>query len=145
MITYRIMQPDDIDRVIPVYIEYYNGHDGGEWTEETVRRRIHQVLGSVDSYCLIAEDGGAVIGFAMGRFEQYDDLIAYDLVEIVIADKHQNKGLGTAFMEELERRVKAEGAAMVQLEAVNDEMHAHFYGKLGYNDATNLVLKSKFL
>lgn len=48
-------------------------------------------------------------------------------------------------MLELERQVKAAGAAMVQLQSVNDEMHSHFYGKLGYRDAKNLVLKSKLL
>jgi len=48
-------------------------------------------------------------------------------------------------MAELEERVKEMGAAMVQLVSVNDEMHEHFYGKLGYGDATNLKLKSKFL
>lgn len=37
------------------------------------------------------------------------------------------------------------GTGMVQLEAVNDELHEHFYGKLGYGDATNMKLKSKFL
>ncbi len=55
------------------------------------------------------------------------------------------KGVGTAFVLELERQVKAAGAAMVQLQSVNDEMHSHFYGKLGYRDAKNLVLKSKLL
>lgn len=34
---------------------------------------------------------------------------------------------------------------MIQLASVNDEMHRHFYGKLGFQDAGNLVLKSKFL
>lgn len=143
-ITYKIMEEADIERVIPFYIEYYNA-DGDNWTEETVRRRIWQVLGSPDSYCLMAEHEGKAIGFAMGRFEQFWDLAAYDLVEIILARKYQGKGLGTAFMLELERRVKELGAAMVQLEAVNDEFHRHFYGKLGYYDSNNLSLKGKFL
>ena len=143
-ITYRAMTEADIASVIPLYMEYYNAQ-GDERTPETVRRRIWQELGSVDSYCLMAESNGEPIGFAMGRFQQYFDLMAYDLVEIVIAAQYQNRGIGTAFMQELERRVKEQGAAMVQLEAVNDELHAHFYGKLNYYDATNLVLKAKFL
>lgn len=141
---YRIMLESDIQRVIPLYIEYYNSL-GDEWTEETTYRRIYQVVGSPDSYCLIAEDGDTVIGFAMGRFEQYYDLVAYDLIEIVIDGAFQNRGLGTAFMEELERRVKEKSAAMIQLQAVNDEMHEHFYGKLGYKNANNFVLKTKWL
>lgn len=103
------------------------------------------MLGAPDAYCLIAEEDGNAVGFAMGRFETFYDLTAYDLVEIVVASAYQKRGVGTRMMAELERRVKAMGAAMVQLEAVNDAMHEHFYGKLGYRDAGNLKLKSKFL
>ena len=141
---YKIMEAADIDRVVPLYIDYYNAQ-GDEWTPEIVRRRIWQVLGSPDSYCLMALEGGEVLGFAMGRFEQFYDLTAYNLVEIVIAGPHQNRGLGTALMGELERRVKDQGAAMVQLMAVNDEAHERFYGRLGYKNAVNLVLKARFL
>lgn len=145
MVAYREMMREDVAQAATLHADYYNEHEGGEWTIPRAIRRINQVLLSMDSYCLVAEEGNELIGYAIGRFEQYDDLMAYDLVEIVISATHQNKGAGTAFMSELERRVMAEGAAMVQLQAVNDEMHAHFYGKLGYKDATNLVLKSKFL
>ena len=142
---YRIMTEDDIYAVIPLYMEHYNTYEGGEWTESTTCKRIHQVWSREDSLCLVLEEGGNVLGFAMGYFEQYDDLKAYDLVEIVIAHDHQNQGIGTRFMLELERRVKELGGAMIQLQAVNDEMHTEFYGKLSYQYCNNLVLKCKFL
>ncbi|MBR2445962.1 MAG: GNAT family N-acetyltransferase [Clostridia bacterium] len=143
-ITYRQMQKEDIAKVTPLFIEYWNG-TGDEWTPELVYSRVWQVLGSPDSYCMIAEDGENVIGFAMGRFETFYDLTAYNLVEIIVASEYQKSGIGTKMMAELEEEVKEMGAAMVQLISVNDEMHEHFYGKLGYGDATNLKLKSKFL
>lgn len=139
------MNEADINSVIPLYIDYYNKIEDSCWTEETTYKRIHQVLSREDSYCVMLEDENAVIGFAMGYFEQYDDLTAYDLVEIVIAHPYQNKGLGTDFMRELERQVKEKGASMVQLQAVNDETHNRFYGRLQYKDVKNLILKSKWL
>ncbi len=90
-------------------------------------------------------EGDTLAAFAMGYFEQYDDCFAYDLVEIVVAADRQNCGIGTALMRELEARVKEMGAMLVQLQAVNDERHEYFYGKLGYKDAKNLVLKTKML
>ncbi len=144
MTTYRSMTEADITRVIPMYIEYYNA-EGDSWTPETVRRRIWQVLGSPDSYCLLAEHSGEVLGFAMGRMEQFWDLTAYNLEEIVIAKAHQNQGHGSALMRELEGRVKGLGAAMVQLKAVADEQHERFYSRLGYYNSDNLRLKGKFL
>ncbi len=143
-ITYRQMQKEDIHKVIPLFIQYWNGL-GDQWTDELVYRRIWQVLGSPDSYCMIGESDNCVVGFAMGRFETFYDLTAYNLVEIVVASEYQNRGFGTKMMLELENRVKQLGAAMVQLFAVNDNMHEHFYGKLGYKDTTNFKSKCKFL
>ena len=141
----RKLEEADIFRVIPLYMEYYNEKEGGCWTEQTTFKRIHQVWSREDSYCLILELGEEPAGFAMGYMEQYDDLVAYDLIEIVIAAQYQNRGLGTQFLLELERQVKAAGAAMIQLQAVNDDMHEKFYGKLNYGNASNLVLKCKML
>lgn len=142
---YRKMTVDEIQKVVPLYIEYYNNCEDGEWTIETTYKRIHQVLSREDSYCLILEDDEVTLGFAMGYFEQYDDCFAYDLVEIVVSAKLQNQGIGTQFMNELEKRVKDKGAMLIQLQAVNDAHHNHFYGKLGYKNATNLTLKTKML
>lgn len=128
---YNILKVTDIEKVIPLYIEYYNEIEGTEWTEETVYKRIHQVVTIEDSYGLTLSKDNSIIGFAMGYFVQYDDGKAYDLIEIVISYKYQRMGIGTLFMKELEKRVKELGAFLIQLEAVNDEMHNNFYGNLG--------------
>jgi predicted N-acetyltransferase YhbS len=142
---YKILCEADIEKVIPLYLEYYNNHEGTKWTKEKVFRRIHQVWSCEGSYCLILENGEKVLGFAMGYLEQYDDCKAYNLAEIVIASEYQKKGIGTALMMELEHRVKGMGAALIQLQAVNDAAHSRFYGRLGYQNANNLILKTKWL
>lgn len=143
--TYRKMEETDMEPLILLYMNYYNEKEDGQWTAQTTYKRIRQVLTREDSYCLVLEEDGRIIAFAMGYFEQYDDGFAYDLVEIVVDADYQNKGIGKALMRELESRVKEEGAMLVQLEMVNDEHHEHFYGNLGYKTATNLVLKTKLL
>lgn len=144
-LTYKIMSEEDINRVIPLYIDYYNNHEDSEWTEATTYKRIHQVWSREDSLCLLFEENEKLIGFAIGYFEQYDDLKAYDLIEIVIAHPYQNKGIGTLCMLELEKKVKVLGGSMIQLQSVNDAMHEKFYGKLQYQNAGNLILKVKCL
>ena len=86
--NYRIMTEPDIDTVIPLYMEYYNTN-GDCWTPETAHRRIWQVLGSTDSYCLIAEQQGAILGFAIGRFETYSDLTALFAAEQLACEIQQ--------------------------------------------------------
>lgn len=142
---FRRMTEEDIEKIIPLYIEYYNNNEDAEWTTETTYKRIHQVWNREDSYCLVWEKKNDIVAFAIGYFEQYDDCFAYDLVEIVVATHLQNKGYGSRFMKELETCVKDEGAMLIQLQAVNDDLHNHFYGKLGFKDASNLVLKTKIL
>ena len=142
---FRKMNEEDIGKVVPLYIEYYNNNEDAEWTTETTYKRIHQVWSREDSYCLVWENKNDIVAFAIGYFEQYDDCFAYDLVEIVVTTQLQNKGYGSRFMKELESCVKNEGAMLIQLQAVNDDLHNHFYGKLGYKDASNLVLKTKIL
>ena len=139
------MDIKDIDLVVPFYIEYYNSHEDGCWTEETAKRRIRQVLTMEGAYSLIMKDDeGEVCGFVMGYFKQYDDIVGYTLEEILIAHEHQNKGYGSALLAELEARVKEAGASCVELQAVKDEMHERYYGTAGYRDAKNFVLKVKW-
>jgi len=144
-LQYKPLTVEQINDVIALYIDYYNTVDGGEWTKETTYKRIHQVVTREDAFGLVLVADGETAGFAMGYFSQYDDGVVYDLVEIVIARQLQRQGLGTQFMRELEARVKDAGAFLIQLEAVNDEMHERFYGALGYHTAANLVPKSKIL
>lgn len=140
-----VMTVEDIDLVIPIYLDHYNHHEGGCWTRETATRRIRQVLTILDSYSLIMTDeNGEVCGFVMGYFKQYDDIVGYTLEEILIAQARQNRGLGSALLAELEARVKAAGASCVELQAVKDEMHERYYGKAGYRDARNFTMKVKW-
>jgi len=139
------MHVEDINLVLSLYIDYYNNYEEGCWTEATAKKRIKQVLTMDDSFSLILkDDNNAVCGFAMGYFKQYDDIVGYTLEEIVIAYPYQNKGLGSMLLAELEARVKEAGASCIELQAVKDEMHEKFYGKAGFGNAGNFVLKVKW-
>jgi predicted N-acetyltransferase YhbS len=80
----------------------------------------------------------------MGYFKQYDDIVGYTLEEIIVSRENQNKGLGSALLAEVEHRVKEKGASCVELQAVSDEMHERYYGKAGYKNAKNFVMKVKW-
>lgn len=139
------MTLSDVEEILPFYIDYYNNHEDGCSTEATAGRRIRQVVNTDDSYSLIMRnDDGEACGFAMGYYKQYDDIVGYKLEEIVIAYEYQHKGWGSFLLAELESRVKAAGAACVELQAVKDEMHEKYYGKAGYGDAKNFVMKVKW-
>jgi len=139
------MNLDDIESVLPLYINYHNTYEEGRWTEQTAGKRIQQVITMMDSFSLIMkEDNGETVGFVMGYFKQYDDIVGYTLEEIIIAAEHQHKGFGKLLLNEIGNRVKERGASCVKLQAVNDEMHENYYGKAGYRNANNFVMKVKW-
>ncbi len=141
----REMNAEDIDLVLPLYIEYYNKYENSCWTETTAKKRIKQVLTIEDSFSLIMKDDNDIAcGFVMGYFKQYDDIVGYTLEEIIIAYQYQNKGYGSMLLAALEAKVREAGASCVELQAVNDEMHERYYGKAGYSDAKNFVMKVKW-
>lgn len=139
------MNLNDVESVLPLYIDYYNNHEGGCWTEQKARKRIQQVLTIEDSFSLIMnDDQDSVIGFVMGYFKQYDDIVGYTLEEIVISAENQHKGFGTLLLKEIEKRVKEKGASCIELQAVYDDLHEQYYGKAGYKNAVNFVVKVKW-
>ncbi len=91
----------------------------------------------------LQHEGGETTGFVMGYYKEFDDLKAYFLEEIVIFTGFQNKGYGTLFLQELEARIRENGAEHVELLSVNDEHHMHFYQKLGFYPAKNLTMMGK--
>lgn len=141
----QVMNVEDIYKVLDLYINYYNKVEGSSWNEKTAYKRIHQVISMEDSFSLIAQDKTKTLGFVMGYFKQYDDIIGYTLDEIVIDYKFQNRGYGTALVKRLENYVKDMGASCVELKAVNDKMHDNFYGKIGYQDSSSFIDKVKWL
>lgn len=141
----QVMNVEDIYKVLDLYINYYNKVEGSSWNEKTAYKRIHQVISMEDSFSLIAQDKTNTLGFVMGYFKQYDDIIGYTLEEIVIDYKFQNRGYGTALVKRLENYVKDMRASCVELKAVNDKMHDNFYGKIGYQDSSSFINKVKWL
>lgn len=140
---YDNLTEENIDLVVNNYVDYYNNFEGGCWTYEKAYKRIHQVMTIEGAECLVQYDDEKMTGFAMGYYKEFDDLKAYFLEEIVIFAEYQNKGYGTAFLNELEVVIRQNGVEHIELISVNDEHHMHFYEKIGYYAASNLKMMGK--
>lgn len=142
----RLMEEKDLPQMINIRMDYYNNTDETNWTKETSEISLRQTTDRKSAYCLVLEDDNkAIIGFVNGFFEQFHDIVGYALVEILISKENQSKGYGTILMEEIEKQVKEKGASIIQMQAVNDDFHHHFYGKLGYNNSSTYVNKVKWI
>jgi len=143
MIRYDRMTEDNIEEVVSKYIEYYNEVEDGCWVHEKAFKRIHQVMTIEDSACYLQYDDEKLVGFLMGYYKEYDDLLGYYIEEIVIFKGFHNRGFGTAFLEKIQKDILERGATLVELLSVKDEHHMHFYKKEGFFEAANLTLMGK--
>ena len=126
------MNLNDVESILPLYIDYYNNHEERCWTEETARKRTQQVFTTMDSFSLIMKNAkDSAIGFAMGYFKQYDDIVGYTMEKIVISADNQHKGFGYVLLKEIGTEVKDKGACCVELQAVNGDLREQYYGKAG--------------
>lgn len=142
---YRVMTETDMEQIVNKYIEYYNSAEDCCWTYEKAYKRIHQVLTTEDSLCMIQmDDYGDIVGYLMGYYKEFDDITGYFLEEIVIFSGKQNMGYGTAFLQELEQVLIENGVACIELNSVNDDQHMHFYSKMGFYEAKNFTMMGKF-
>ena len=139
----RKFNTDDIDKVISIYMNYFNNIEGDSWTKETVRKRLSQIINREDYFGLAILMEDKIVGFVLGGFEQFFDGKIFHIIEIFIDYNYQNKGLGQTLMEKLEQEVKKMGAFRVILEAVDDEKRNKFYNKMGYQNCNNLIIKGK--
>jgi len=136
----------DIKLIVPSYIEYFNTHEGARWTDQKVERRLLQLIMREDCLGLLMIDKEDFVGFVVGQLIQYEDGLVFDLNELFIADKYQNKGHGSKLLNAIEIEAKAKGAFRIQLTAENDEKHHRFYNdKHGYFDCSNNLFKAKQL
>ena len=143
--NYNVMNEKDLDIITSLYVKYYNENEDGIRTFEKAYKRIKQVLLTPDSYCLIQEINGVYTGFLMGYIKEYDDLKSYFLEEIVVFKEYQNKGLGTLFINELQKHLLDKEVSMIELMSVNDSKHLNFYEKFSFEKSNNLLVMSTFL
>lgn len=137
---------NNLDEMAKIYIDYYNNNEDGCWSEEKAKKRIAQMITINDSNCLcLYNDEEKMIGFILGYYREFDDLLGYCLDEIIVDLKYQNQGYGKLLMEKLEETVESDGASMIELTSVNDEHHKHFYKKCGFYISDNFIQMSKFI
>ena len=80
-----VMNVNDIELVVPLYIDYYNNCEDGCWTEATARRRIQQVLKIEDSYSLIIRDIYNITKWRKCHPRIYDNFFLYVLSAYALA------------------------------------------------------------
>lgn len=143
---YTTFNISDIDVIAPLYLNYFNKVENAKWELETVKRKFKQLLFREDLLAFKLENDLEIIGFYIGQLVQFDDGLVFELLELLIFRKYQNKGYGSKLLLRAIADAKEAGAFMIQLTSAVDEEHYHFYNiKHGFSDASNNIWKMKII
>jgi GNAT superfamily N-acetyltransferase len=98
----------------------------------------HEGWGRAGDTALVAEEDGRLLGLVWYRFfteevhgEGYVDEQTPE-VAVAVVDERRGSGIGTALMEAIHERARAEGVARISLSVDHDNPARRLYERLGY-------------
>ena len=98
--------------------------------------RLRQILADDDYTTLIAEEGGAPVGFVGIRrgFAYEADEPYAQIMALAVAESHRRLGIGAALMRAAESRLERRGISFAVVTTGNQRSDAHrFYEANGYS------------
>ncbi|MDS0258839.1 GNAT family N-acetyltransferase [Haloarcula sp. S1CR25-12] len=128
------------DRLTDMWVELardqrtYGSHLLGPENRAAIRETVVQRI--ITENLLVARRNGALVGFVMFTVEhgRYEQDISPGLVEnLYVVPAARRAGIGSALLRAAEERLAADGATVIQLEAMADNDAARqFYAAHGY-------------
>jgi ribosomal protein S18 acetylase RimI-like enzyme len=121
----------DLDRDYPAALALWHASGPGVRVGRSdTREEIAKKLAHDPGLCLVAEEGGQLVGTVLGGYDGRRGLVYH----LAVAKAHQGQGLGRALMAEQEARFRARGCVKVYLlvTAENQDVK-EFYGPQGWS------------
>lgn len=143
---FKVMTRENLDQVVDLYVGAFNGapwHD--KWTVETAKKRLGQMIGCEDSLGLIAYEHNKVVGMALGNKEYYYDAVHFHFKELCVDTTIKGKGIGSQLVDEMVRRVKADGVTEMLLWTLRCNEMLGFYQKQHFKVSDELMIMKRSL
>ncbi|MBR6536526.1 MAG: GNAT family N-acetyltransferase [Lachnospiraceae bacterium] len=143
-LRYEEIAESHLDQLAQLYMETFNAAPwSDEWTFETARKRLQQLLHSEDSFGLCVYQGGQICGAVLGVLEQYFDGPMYNLHEYWVKNEMRGKGIGSKLFAEMEKRLLERGVKNIILITAKGDATEHFYHKQGMGTDPDMVFMTK--
>ncbi len=134
------------DAMTESFVRTFNAapwHD--HWTEQTASKRLQDLKNMPNFEGMTAYAGDRLCGAILGRGEQYDDGMYFQIIEFWTIPTMQGSGLGSRLLAEFMAHLKDKGYRKVFLLTMKGERTEGFYQKQGFSTAEGMCLMESFI
>ena len=145
-LQFSIIDEDDLTACAELYVATFRESPWNEeWSTEDAFERLSDFLAAPKCLAIKAMNNGSLCGFLIGKVQQWNGAVYYDLDEMCVKHSSQRQGIGKSLMGKLEEMLLEKGVSRVYLITQRDSVPSSFYSALGFADNQSLTVMGKGL
>ena len=141
----KVLTPQDKKPIIDLFRNVFTREPwNDDWSDpEQLDAYIDDLIGQSNSLTLGFLDGNRLVGLSMGRIKHWYEGTEYCIDEFCVDVPFQNKGIGSAFLGEIEAYLSKTGVRWLFLQTDRTAPAYTFYTNRGFHELNDNVSLAK--
>ena len=134
--VFFILDESYIDEMAELYKNAFAGEPwNDDWSDRVqLYEYIKEISGAYNCLNYGLKVDGKLVAMSLGMIRHWWEGTNYNIEELCVAPEFQGKGMGSRFMEMIERDIQTRGAVGIFLQTDNDKPAYRFYQKIGFGN-----------